>query len=210
VVIEKKWKTLAGEEVGLRSTIEAVLREFPDAELTIASDSQQRGQYTEYVTVVTLIRPGKGGRVIFNRELIPRVRELRERLWKETWRSTELAMELTETPDIGDRMKIDVAAIHIDANIEAQVLEVCGGAGRTRGRTGFQRGREARGVGGVPRGGPRGEAQGGEEEAARGEPRSASGGLTAMERWPSGLRHMLGKHATPKGVRGFESHPPRC
>lgn len=117
-MIEKKWKTLAGEEVDLRSSIEAVLREFPDAELTIASDSQQRGQHTEYVTVVTLIRPGKGGRVIFNRELIPRVRELRERLWKETWRSTELAAELTETPDIGDRMKINVDAIHIDVNVD--------------------------------------------------------------------------------------------
>ncbi len=117
-MIEKKWKTLAGEEVDLRSTIEACLREYPDAEVTIASDSQQRGQHTEYVTVVTLIRPGKGGRVLFNRELISRVRELRERLWKETWRSTELAMELTETPDIGDRMQIDVQAIHIDANVD--------------------------------------------------------------------------------------------
>jgi predicted RNase H-related nuclease YkuK (DUF458 family) len=117
-VIEKKWKTLAGEEVDLRSAIEAELRAYPEVEVTIASDSQQRGQHTEYVTVVTLIRPGKGGRVIFNRELIVRVRDLRERLWKETWRSTELAMELTETPDIGDRMPIDVHAIHIDANVD--------------------------------------------------------------------------------------------
>lgn len=117
-MIEKKWKTLAGEDVDLRSAIEAELRGYPDAEVTIASDSQQRGQHTEYVTVVTLIRPGKGGRVLYNRELISRVRELRERLWKETWRSTELAMELTETPDIGDRMRIDIDAIHIDANVD--------------------------------------------------------------------------------------------
>lgn len=117
-MIEKKWKTLSGEEIDLRSTIEAELREYPNAEVTIASDSQQRGQHTEYVTVVTLIRPGKGGRVLFSRELIARVRELRERLWKETWRSTELAMEITETPDIGDRMEIPVHAIHIDANVD--------------------------------------------------------------------------------------------
>lgn len=117
-MIEKKWKTLAGQEVDLRSAIEAELRAYPDLEVTIASDSQQRGQNTEYVTVVTMIRPGKGGRVIFNRELIPRVRELRERLWKETWRSTELAMELTETPDIGERMPIEISSIHIDANVD--------------------------------------------------------------------------------------------
>lgn len=117
-MIEKKWKTLAGEDIDLRSVIEAEMRLHEDLELTIASDSQQRGQSTEYVTVVTMIRPGKGGRVLFSRELIPRVRELRERLWKETWRSTELAMELTETPDIGNRLPIDVHAIHIDANVD--------------------------------------------------------------------------------------------
>lgn len=117
-MIEKKWKTLAGVEIDLRSAIEAEMRAYPDVEVTVASDSQQRGQSTEYVTVVTLIRPGKGGRVLFNRELIPRVRELRERLWKETWRSTELAMELTSTPDIGERVTIDINAIHIDANID--------------------------------------------------------------------------------------------
>lgn len=116
-MIEKKWRTLAGEEIDLRSMIEAEMRDYPDVQLTIASDSQQRAQHTEYVTVVTLIRPGKGGRVLFNRELIPRVRELRERLWKETWRSTELAMELTETPDIGNRIPINIDAIHIDANV---------------------------------------------------------------------------------------------
>lgn len=117
-MIEKKWKTLAGEDIDLRSTIEAEMRLHSDLEVTIASDSQQRGQSTEYVTVVTMIRPGKGGRVLFNREMIPRVRELRERLWKETWRSTELAMELTETPDIGSRTPIEIHAIHIDANVD--------------------------------------------------------------------------------------------
>lgn len=118
-MIEKKWKTLGGEDIDLRSTIEAVLRDFPDAQVTIASDSQQRGRDTEYVTVVTLVRPGKGGRVLFNREKIPRVRELRERLWKETWRSTQLAMELTSAPDVGEwPMDIPVHAVHIDANVD--------------------------------------------------------------------------------------------
>lgn len=117
-MIEKKWKTLAGQEIDLRSAIEAELKAYPTVQVTIASDSQQRGQFTEYVTVVTLIRPGKGGRVLFNREMISRVRDLRERLWKETWRSTELAMELTETPDIGERVQIPIESIHIDANVD--------------------------------------------------------------------------------------------
>ena len=102
----------------LRSAIIDELRVTPDAEVIIACDSQQVGQSTEYVTVVVMHRPAKGGRVFFCRERISRVRELRERLWKEVWRSTELAMELTATPDIGEVYPIDVSAIHIDANID--------------------------------------------------------------------------------------------
>lgn len=117
-MIEKNWKTLSGEQVDLRSAIEAELRAFPGADVTIASDSQQRGKHTEYVTVVVVTREGKGGRVFFCRELVPRVKELRERLWKETWHSTELAMELTSTPDIGEVFPIEISAVHIDANVD--------------------------------------------------------------------------------------------
>jgi predicted RNase H-related nuclease YkuK (DUF458 family) len=102
----------------LISAIEAEQRAYPDVELTIASDSQQRGQQTEFVTVVTMVRPGKGGRVFFCREFVPRIKDLRSRLWQETWRSTELAMELTKTDDAFDSPSINVAAVHIDANID--------------------------------------------------------------------------------------------
>lgn len=117
-MIEKNWKTLAGEQVDLRSMLESEMRDFPNAEVIVASDSQQRGKDTEYVTVVVVHRPTKGGRVFFCRERIPRVRELRERLWKEVWRSTELAMELTSTPDIGTVHPIPVTEVHIDANMD--------------------------------------------------------------------------------------------
>ncbi len=117
-MIEKQWKTLAGEQVDLRDAIVSELTTTPDSDVIIACDSQQVGKSTEYVTVVVLHRPSKGGRVFFCRERIPRVRELRERLWKEAWRSTELAMELTSTPDIGSVPPIPVSAIHIDANVD--------------------------------------------------------------------------------------------
>lgn len=117
--MEKKWKTLAGEMIDLRDTIESELNACPEAELHIGSDSQQVGKDTEYVTVAVIHRPTKGGRVFFCRERVPRIRELRERLWKEVWRSTELAMELTATPDIGKAYAdVSVTAIHIDANVD--------------------------------------------------------------------------------------------
>lgn len=115
-MIEEKWKTLAGETVQLRLALETELRACPEAEVIIACDSQQVGQSTEYVTVVVVHRPTKGGRVFFCRERIPRVRELRERLFKEAWRSTTLAMELTSQPDIGSVFPINVSAVHIDVN----------------------------------------------------------------------------------------------
>ena len=119
-MLEKKWKTLAGEPVAdIRKAIEDEFLAHPEAELHVGSDSQQVGKDTEYVTVVILHKPPKGGRVFFCRERIPRVRELRERLWKEVWRSTELAMELTTSPDVGKSpTEITVKAIHIDANVD--------------------------------------------------------------------------------------------
>jgi len=122
-VIEKKWKSLGGQEVDLRSAIEAELRDYPDSEVIIACDSQQVKAFTEYVTVVVLHKTtsdgsGRGGRVFFCRERIPRVIVLRERLWKEAWRSVELAMELSGNPEVGEYSPIRVSAVHIDANVD--------------------------------------------------------------------------------------------
>lgn len=118
-MLEKKWKSLAGEPVDLRS---AVLEEIRSAtvpvEVHIGSDSQQFGKETQYVTVLVVVREGKGGRVFFTRERLPRIRGLRERLYREVWCTTELAMELTSSPDIGGPDDIMGAPItcHIDAN----------------------------------------------------------------------------------------------
>ena len=121
-MIEKKWKTLAGQDVDLRSAIEAELRDFPSAEVIVACDSQQVRACTEYVTVVVLHKTdgtsGKGGRVFFCRERVPRVNVLRERLWKEAWRSVETAMDLSSNPEVGDHFPIRVSAVHIDANVD--------------------------------------------------------------------------------------------
>lgn len=117
-MVEKKWRTLSGVEVNLRQTIEQEMQDYPDIKgVIVATDSQQIGKETEYVTVVTVHRPSKGGRVFYCRERVPRIRDLHQRLWKEAWMSTELAMELTTAPDIGG-VNIKVIEIHIDANID--------------------------------------------------------------------------------------------
>lgn len=120
-MIERKWKTLAGQPVDLRDALLEEISLCPNLELHIGSDSQQMGQATEYVTVAVCIRPAKGGRVFFCRERVPRVRTLHERLYNEVWRSTELAMELTSTPDIGEHDAL--AGRHVDIHIDINVDE---------------------------------------------------------------------------------------
>lgn len=121
-MLEKKWKSLAGDKI---SDMAQFLRDqlaAGDKDVHIGTDSQQKGKFTEYVTVLVVLTPGKGGRVFFHSEKVPRIRSLRERLHKEVWMSTELAMELSSTPDIGDVQAIiegSELTIHIDANPDA-------------------------------------------------------------------------------------------
>lgn len=111
-MLEKTWKTMVGKKtVDLRSELKALMAESPDRELVIGTDSQNAGNITEYITVVIVLRPGKGGRCFFSRERVPRIKSLRERLMKEVWMSVELGMELNV--DIPETQKL---TIHIDAN----------------------------------------------------------------------------------------------
>lgn len=104
----KGWKTLSGVKIGnLQEWIKEVCGE--DQAVHIGTDSLQTGLYTQFVTVVAVLTPGKGGRVAFKREVVKRIDSLRERLLKETWMSVDLGLKLT--PDIpGD------LTVHIDAN----------------------------------------------------------------------------------------------
>lgn len=118
-MLERKWKTLSGEKI---SDLPLHLRNILGSgakEIHVGSDSQQCGSKTSYVTVLVILTPQKGGIVFYTEEVVSRVRDLRERLHKEAWMSTELSMELTATPDIGEAIvhEHDIT-VHIDANTE--------------------------------------------------------------------------------------------
>jgi hypothetical protein len=111
-MLEKLWKTMSGKrQVDLQDELKALMREDPAREVVIGTDSQNDGRYTEYITVVIVLLPGKGGRCFFTRERVPRIRSLRERLMKEVWMSVELGIELN--PVIPETSRLTV---HIDAN----------------------------------------------------------------------------------------------
>ncbi len=75
-------------------------------ELHIGTDSIQLKNHTQFITVVIIINPTKGGRVLYSRLITPRINALHQRLMREVWESVSLAMDLD----------IPTTAIHVDAN----------------------------------------------------------------------------------------------
>lgn len=109
-MLERIWKTIDGTKVELLPLFRELMA-AGDRNVQIGSDSQQDGKFTEFVTVVVVLQPGKGGRAFYTRERVPRVKSLRERLMREVWMSVTTGMELNDfIPKEAD------LTIHIDAN----------------------------------------------------------------------------------------------
>jgi uncharacterized protein len=102
------WKTLKDDKI---ADIVAWVKEASKdgQEVHIGTDSLQTGRYTQFVTVVAILTPMKGGRAAYSREVVPRITSLRERLLAEVWRSVSLGLDLTGIVP-GD------LTVHIDAN----------------------------------------------------------------------------------------------
>ena len=102
------WKTLG--EVKIPDILQFVRDASGDDQpVHVGTDSLQSGRHTEFVTVVVILTPGKGGRVAYRREVVPRITSLRERLLKEVWKSVDLGLQFSPI------VKGDLT-VHIDAN----------------------------------------------------------------------------------------------
>ena len=102
------WKTLAGVKVP--DIVQFVKDASADGQAVhVGTDSLQTGRLTQFVTVVVILTPRRGGRVVYRREVVPRITSLRERLLKEVWRSVELGLQFS--PLVHGEL-----TVHIDAN----------------------------------------------------------------------------------------------
>jgi len=102
------WKTLG--ELKIPDILPFVAEASKDGQAVhIGTDSLQSGRVTQFVTVVVILTPRKGGRVAYRREVVPRINSLRERLLKEVWKSVDLGLQFTSIVP-GD------LTVHIDAN----------------------------------------------------------------------------------------------
>ena len=106
--MKSKWKTLTGEKIDdIQKFVDDATRE--GQEVHIGTDSLQTGKYTQFVTVVVIHTPMKGGRIAYVRDVVPRIVSLRHRIMEEVWRSVNLAMGLKCRGEM---------TIHIDANAQ--------------------------------------------------------------------------------------------
>ena len=108
---DREWKTLKGKKVD--NYINEVVKATVDGQriVHIGCDSQQHGLHTDFVTVVVLLNPGKGGRVLWTMERVDRIKVLRTRLLREVELSVNASFRLSEA--LSEDVELNV---HIDVN----------------------------------------------------------------------------------------------
>ncbi len=108
-----RWWTLGGVELlDVMSTVEQLMDR--GRVVHIGTDAQKSMRRMEFVTVICVLDPGKGGRVFYTRQFSKKEMTLFEKLSMETWMSLELALKMNEEFDLPeDKKRIWV---HVDAN----------------------------------------------------------------------------------------------
>ena len=89
-----------GEPVDLIGHIRNVLKDDPEVEVLVGSDSQNKGSHTIYATAVVLRYKGNGAQVVYKRNKVEKITDLWTRLWKEVEDSIEIAEELSSGAQI--------------------------------------------------------------------------------------------------------------
>jgi len=91
--------------------IKTHIKTIPFTKIYIGTDSQNKGDWSVYVTAIVLhFNSNNGGHVIYKRDKVKRIRDKYVRLWGEVERSVNVANFLKN--DCG----IDVAYIDLDLN----------------------------------------------------------------------------------------------
>jgi predicted RNase H-related nuclease YkuK (DUF458 family) len=103
------WRCLSGAWVDDPSVLLSALSADDPIALHVGADSKTRGDHTLFVTVLALVRPGGGGRVVYRTTRERKMKSLAQRLFHEAQLAIELATIVTETSG-------RPVVVHIDAN----------------------------------------------------------------------------------------------
>jgi predicted RNase H-related nuclease YkuK (DUF458 family) len=113
----KQWRRLNGAIV--RQAIEDEVREVllnaldngHTMKVCIGTDSQVKGSYTEFATVIVFIRKGKGGFMYIHNDTTVKRMSVKERMLTEVAKSIEVAYELCSL----------FTAFHVDLEVHADI-----------------------------------------------------------------------------------------
>jgi len=108
-----RWWTLGGAEMlDMMSTVEQLMD--LGRVVHIGTDAQKSMRRMEFVSVVCVLNPGKGGRVFYTRQFAKKEMSLFDKLSMETWMSLELALRMNAEFDLPEEKKR--IWVHVDAN----------------------------------------------------------------------------------------------
>ena len=115
---QKQWRKLSGEKIS-RSIEEEIKKVIAkeramgyELKVCIGTDSQVKGNETEFATVIVFIRKGKGGFMYIHNNSTKQKMSIKERMLAEVAKSIEVAYPLC---DIFSRYSVDME-IHVDIN----------------------------------------------------------------------------------------------
>jgi len=103
-------KIEGGGDVDLLQYTKDTVSVYPNCKIYVGCDSQNNGGHTTYVTTVVFRFERRGAHVIYQKDVVPRIKELWTKLWGELQRSMDVADYLT-----GDG-EIEVYQIDLDYN----------------------------------------------------------------------------------------------
>ena len=115
-----KWRKFNGEplELPVYNAVEAAIKRETSKgyklKVCIGTDSQVKGQETEYATVIVFLREKKGGFMFIHNEKSEKLVSLRERMITEVWKSVDVAYKLC---DLLDEFDISLE-VHADINTD--------------------------------------------------------------------------------------------
>jgi len=105
------WRSLSGSRVeDIAAEVERLVGQH-ERLIHVGTDSKHRGFHTDFVTVIALLDPGRGGLVYYERSREPRMRSLAQKLFKEAELSLVAATRIAEV--VGQRI-----VVHVDANAD--------------------------------------------------------------------------------------------
>jgi predicted RNase H-related nuclease YkuK (DUF458 family) len=92
-------------------------------EVFVGTDSASGLENVDFVSAIVLHRFGHGGRYFWTREREKRVASLRHRIWREAWRSFELAQRLLKALSEASLLQFNLE-IHVDIGENGRTKEM--------------------------------------------------------------------------------------